>query len=59
MDEGAMAAGELGAPHWENLSIFMLITAAESGVFGIKWGWPMLLLFSLGDLKAFTGIVRC
>lgn len=42
MDEGASAAGELDAPRWENLSIFMLITTGKNGVFGMKWGWLML-----------------
>lgn len=38
MDEGAAAAGELDAPRWENLSIFMLITTTENGVFGEERG---------------------
>lgn len=42
MDEGAAAAGELDAPRWENLSIFMLITTTKKlslGWNGVGWCW--------------------
>lgn len=53
MDEGAASAGELDAPRWENLSIFMVITASVWDETGLADAEVLL-----EDLEAFTGNVQ-